>query len=289
MSTIYVDAGPIRRHIHELRDAGIFRPKLAELTGVSIGTLKAISAGGTLGVTKQNAEAILAIPAVIDEDSGQHLIDPTGTHRRLQGMVAAGRSYTLLAASMNMSGGSVPQLLRAKRVRAFTARRVRDHSNEVWHQPPPDATAGQKSAITAARRMAARYGWVPLEAWDPAVIDDPRAPIPAWTTTLTAAGVQDFGAEIRTCDIEGCNSRHAAKGYCASHYATWKRTGNPHGARAATVPTAELIRMRAIVGLPPTGATAEQTARWDREAGFVDQHDDGFADFDLTPQFEEAS
>ncbi len=32
---------------------------------------------------------------------------------------------------------------------------------------------------------------------------------------------------MRTCTVVGCSSPHIAKGYCQSHYAKWKRHGDP--------------------------------------------------------------
>lgn len=31
----------------------------------------------------------------------------------------------------------------------------------------------------------------------------------------------------RTCSISGCERRHEARGWCTTHYAKWKRTGDP--------------------------------------------------------------
>jgi hypothetical protein len=32
---------------------------------------------------------------------------------------------------------------------------------------------------------------------------------------------------MRKCEIEGCNGKHLARGWCVRHYATWKRCGSP--------------------------------------------------------------
>lgn len=32
----------------------------------------------------------------------------------------------------------------------------------------------------------------------------------------------------RTCDIEGCENKHEARGLCSKHYLRWKRHGDPH-------------------------------------------------------------
>lgn len=31
---------------------------------------------------------------------------------------------------------------------------------------------------------------------------------------------------MRVCDVEGCESKHYARGYCAKHYDRWKRYGD---------------------------------------------------------------
>lgn len=36
-----------------------------------------------------------------------------------------------------------------------------------------------------------------------------------------------FGGFMRTCNIEGCNNKHIAKGYCQIHYVRYKKHGDP--------------------------------------------------------------
>jgi hypothetical protein len=33
---------------------------------------------------------------------------------------------------------------------------------------------------------------------------------------------------MRLCEIEGCDRKHDAKGYCNTHYTRWKRNGSPY-------------------------------------------------------------
>lgn len=39
---------------------------------------------------------------------------------------------------------------------------------------------------------------------------------------------------MNTCKVENCNLKHKAKGYCNTHYALFKRTGNPYSSLRRT-------------------------------------------------------
>lgn len=38
-----------------------------------------------------------------------------------------------------------------------------------------------------------------------------------------------MAAKFKACSVEGCNKKHDAKGYCASHYSRLRRHGDPLG------------------------------------------------------------
>lgn len=45
----------------------------------------------------------------------------------------------------------------------------------------------------------------------------------------------------RICSIDGCYGKHYARGWCANHYARWRRHGALHDARAERADPAELF------------------------------------------------
>ncbi|WP_027947193.1 hypothetical protein [Amycolatopsis taiwanensis] len=67
------------------------------------------------------------------------------------------------------------------------------------------------------------------------------------------------------CSVDGCTNTRTARGYCLGHYTNWKRTGNPEHAPVQQLSRDELVYLRRLVGLPDTGPTAEQIARWRAE------------------------
>lgn len=37
-----------------------------------------------------------------------------------------------------------------------------------------------------------------------------------------------FGGSMRVCNVEGCNKKYFARGYCKKHYSRYRRNGNPN-------------------------------------------------------------
>ena len=124
---------------------------------------------------------------------GPGTADATGTRRRLQALMAAGWSRTILVARLGMTERHVRLILHgSERVLAMTATRVAGLYDELWDQPPPAGTQRERQAATLARNYAREHGWVMPLAWDeepgPHCIDDPAArPAPGWKRQETAA------------------------------------------------------------------------------------------------------
>lgn len=175
----YVDAIPVRDHLLALRDAGIGWKRAAELAGVAHGAVEKILYGAKyrgMGPSKrvrpETAEKILAV-RLDTEPLDRYGIDATGTHRRLQALVALGWSQSKLGARIAMSPGNFHKMMNQARVRMGTARTVKALYEELWNQPPPEQLHRDKIAASRARGVAHRNGWVlPIE-WDDDTIDDP--------------------------------------------------------------------------------------------------------------------
>jgi hypothetical protein len=96
-------------------------------------------------------------------------VNPTGTVRRIQGLVAMGYTYPVIGEALGAKDSWVAQLAHrdwSKGIYRRTAESVRFASHKLLAKTPP---TGRGAAY--ARTVARRHGWVPLAAWDN--IDDP--------------------------------------------------------------------------------------------------------------------
>ena len=55
---------------------------------------------------------------------------------------------------------------------------------------------------------------------------------------------------MKTCNIDGCDSRTKARGFCRMHYERWQRHGDPLGAAYQGPEAAFLARTEPLVGDP---------------------------------------
>jgi transcriptional regulator with XRE-family HTH domain len=95
------------------------------------------------------------------------LLNPIGTIRRLQALVAAGYTQADLANRLGMKPCNVSRLMSTeRRVHVKTADAVSALFDELQLMPGPSS---------AARRRGARMGWALPLAWDEDEIDDPAA------------------------------------------------------------------------------------------------------------------
>jgi hypothetical protein len=168
----YVDAGPIRAHIRQLRRAGIGVIQVAKLAGLAPSTVRGViyprPGAQTQGekVRPGTARKILAIQIEETNLAERSLVDATGTRRRLQSLVAAGFTLPWLAAQLGRTAPNLRRSLRSTRVTARTAREVSDLDDRLWDTEPPAATKAQQAASRAARAYAAERGWLRRLAWD---------------------------------------------------------------------------------------------------------------------------
>lgn len=177
----YVDAGAAREHVKMLAACGIGWKRAAELAGVSSGAMSKLIYGGpgdrppSRRIRPETAAAILAVQPALEFLSPSALVDATGTHRRLQALVATGWSQSRLAARLGMLPSNFGTMLAAPRVTAATVRAVRELYDELWDQPPPEDGHREKIAANRSRNYAAARGWPPPAAWDDDRIDNPAA------------------------------------------------------------------------------------------------------------------
>jgi hypothetical protein len=178
----YVDAGPVRAHIRQLRRAGIGVVQIAKLAGLAPSTVRSViypRPGAQMPgdkVRPSTARKILAIQIEETNLAERSLADATGTRRRLQSLVAAGFTVPWLAARLGRTAPNLRRTMRSAHVTARTARDVRDLDDRLWDTQPPGATKAQQAASREARAYAAEHGWLRRLAWDDIDHDPDPAP-----------------------------------------------------------------------------------------------------------------
>lgn len=200
-----VDAEPVRAHVLQLMAAGVGWERIADLSGVSKGSVNALlyRTPRTRRVRPDTAEKILALRAADCVADGAY-VDPSGTRRRIQALAAAGWCRAEIARRLGIKSRNMPMLLTARRVRARTARQVRELYDQLWDQPPPAATGRQRAAVAQSRRTARELGWPPPAAWDDDLIDLPEAELAAELQRRVAAMGED--------ELQACHHAHYRRG-----------------------------------------------------------------------------
>jgi DNA-binding NarL/FixJ family response regulator len=114
-----------------------------------------------------NASVARRILSVTPEQIVTAFVDPTGTVRRLQALVAIGYSQTEIAERLGVHTGNLSPLIHGKRPRVSvrTYASTRALFVELWAHPVTGHAGDRPRAIAASRK------WVGPLAWDD--IDDP--------------------------------------------------------------------------------------------------------------------
>lgn len=178
----FVDAAPARAHVEALVRQGLKPSRVAKLAGVAQPTVDRLLYGfPSRGVPPSpkirtgTAEALLAVQMRLDDLPARARIDPAGTRRRIQALVAVGWSLARLAERAGISRTNFTLLLRADGVSAGTARTVRALYDDLWDQAPPTTTREDRISVTRSLSWAAERGWPRPQEWDDDEIDDPAA------------------------------------------------------------------------------------------------------------------
>lgn len=179
---VKVDAAPVRAHYQALLDAGMSRNQISRVSGVKPDQLdnllrprKDRGDKPAQTVFRRTADRILAVQVpepwqVWRTAADGQRVDPTGTARRLQALIAIGYTQRDLASRIGVLEANMPTLVGGDRqVTAGIARRVAAIFNELQLAP---------GRSVRARNTAQRRGWVSPLAWDEDTIDDPHA-VPA--------------------------------------------------------------------------------------------------------------
>ncbi|MCD2263272.1 hypothetical protein K3888_11240 [Dietzia aurantiaca] len=174
-----VPAAPVRAHYEALLAAGMSRNQISRVSGVKPDQLDNLlrprkDRGGYPAriVFRRTADRVLAVEPpdraqVWRTAADGQRVDPTGTARRLQALVAIGHSQRSLAARLGVLESNMPPIVGGTRLAtAGMARKVAALFEELQLTPGDSVRA---------RSMASRRGWMSPLAWDEDTIDDPAA------------------------------------------------------------------------------------------------------------------
>lgn len=178
----WVEAEPARQHVKKLQAAGMGLVRIGELSGMSHGAIWRLEHGNPkrgklppFQIRKATADRILAVTVSLDTLAAFAVVDATGSHRRLQALVAVGWTQRRLAERLNVTPANMASFMRRPRMLATRARTIRDLYDELWNTQPQCQSTQERLAVTRAREFAAARGWAPPMAWDDDTIDDPDA------------------------------------------------------------------------------------------------------------------
>ena len=194
----FVDAEPVRKHVQDLRNAGMGTRTIAAEAGISRTALGRLingslyrGSGPTKRMHQRTAEAILtiAVPAVPHlRVAPGHLVNAIGTVRRGQALVAFGYPRSHIAARLGLTPANATHLFKdsTQHVRAVTAAKMAALFDKLESQP---------GISVRARREGKRNKWpVPMQ-WDDD-IDIPLA-VPQNTGKSRATAWADRYLEMR--------------------------------------------------------------------------------------------
>lgn len=120
-------------------------------------------------------DALMAVTAEQVDQRDDCLVDPTGTIRRYQALVALGWPAAWLAPRLGVTASNLHTSLGRGRIRAGFRARVAEVYREISGKPPTPSSPRDAASISYARRRAAEQGWPPPIAWDDDELDDPNA------------------------------------------------------------------------------------------------------------------
>lgn len=208
----FVDGEPVRRHIRNLMSAGVSVARISEHCGVSYSILSGLlyersaTRPRSEKIRLVNARLILGVRA---EELATRYVDPTGTQRRIQALVANGWPQRRLGPHLGIHPAYVHAVMHQPSVYGVTAVSVAAAYDRLWNQDP-HRHGICASTVKKVRTHARANGWAPPGAWDDDAIDDPAAH-PEWTGHCGT----DRGYWIhRVQDLPMCNR-------CSQAHAQW--------------------------------------------------------------------
>jgi transcriptional regulator with XRE-family HTH domain len=178
----FVDAAPVRAHLAQLAAQGIGYRRVAELSGLTVHTVRVISAGrrgsgpraGRVPerVLHHTAASIYSVP--VQPADGVH-VESTGARRRVQALIVNGWSQAKIAERLGMNASQFGRVLRQQHVRVGTHAAICGLFEQLWNVAPPMDSEHDRAAAERCRGYSRALGWLPPLAWDDIDADDEAA------------------------------------------------------------------------------------------------------------------
>lgn len=202
----FIDAAPVRQHLHELYAADVTIHAIARTTGLTYLAIRSFTHHeyGNRRPRRRRCtpETAAKILAVTPANLAPGRINATGTVRRLQALVAMGWPMERVALQAGLSADNIVQLTRRKQVLGGTARRIAEAYELMRHRKPAKHGVDKRN-ISRARRRAAANRWPDPTYWATRmdVIDDPHFQ-PLYGVTRREIVAQDAGEVMRFAGLD---------------------------------------------------------------------------------------
>lgn len=178
MTIEYTEAEPVRQHVLLLNEAGITVNRISELAGLSSNWIvQNYLAGYNRRGRKRRTRTDIAakILAIDPETALPGMVNPTGTRRRIQALVAAGWPLAHIATQAGIAPQNMTVILARPRLRSVTVTAFAG-AYDVMARKNPLRNGVTRQASNRARNRAASANWPPPRYWArfPGAINDPH-------------------------------------------------------------------------------------------------------------------
>ena len=207
----FIDATPVREHLLKLYAAGLTPHRVSVLTGIDWSTVRLYTRPdlrhGRSMIRQTTPEVEAKILAIQPTPTLPGRVDPTGTRRRIQALVAIGWPLKELGPHLELKPDYVRRILkRGDQVYGTTAQAASNAYDRLRGSNPRKHGVSE-IGIGRARRYAKEHRWAPPKYWDqwPGAIDDPYFES-QYGLTRREIVAHDANEVMRLCGLD----RHAA-------------------------------------------------------------------------------
>lgn len=197
-----IDAAPVRAHILALQTAGVLPNRIAKATGIPLQSIRDFIGYGRGRRYRTAPDTAAKILAVTAENTAPQYVDPTGTHRRIQALVAAGWPLISIDRRLGFKRERLRKILAEKTILGSTEQLIAATYGQLSHRKP-ERNGVPKRYAQQARKRAAANRWPTPKYWDqyPDALDDPDFE-PLYGVSRREIIAQDASEIMRLCGLD---------------------------------------------------------------------------------------